>query len=178
MSHNTGGSMGRRLILPDDFQQYDFLSMMKNESHARNRIRLLAMHHLQSGKGLTAVSDIVKNGYTTVQSWLRRFRQAGFTGLFESPRSGAPKKVTPQAEQWLYDEIKALSESKTGGYITGQELQKLLLEQHTIKCSLKTVYNTLHRLGFSWITSRSMHPKGDPQIQQAYKKTSTHFSEP
>jgi len=34
----------------------------------------------------------------------------------------------------------------------------MLVEEYGAKCALKTVYNTMHRLGFSWITSCSMHP--------------------
>ena len=155
--------MGRPLKLPNEFYKYNFLSMMKHEKHARNRIRLLAMHHLQLGKGLQAVADIVQHGYTTVQSWLRRFRDEGFSGLFESPRSGAPKKIMNETEQWLHNKIIELSESTTGGYVTGKDIKLWLLKEQETQCSLKTVYNTLHRLGFSWITSRSMHPKSSPE---------------
>ncbi|WP_375359071.1 helix-turn-helix domain-containing protein [Candidatus Tisiphia endosymbiont of Neophilaenus lineatus] len=58
--------------------------MMKHEPHGRNRIRLLAMYHLQLGKSFKAISEIVKSHWKTVQSWLRRFRHHGFEGLFES----------------------------------------------------------------------------------------------
>jgi transposase len=146
--------------------------MMKHESHGRNRIRLLAMHHLQLGKSLQVVSGIVKSHWKTVQSWLRRFRDTGFEGLFESKRSGAPRKLNIVQESALCDKINILSESKTGGYITGKELHKMLLEEHGAKCALRTVYNTIHRIGFSWITSRSMHPKSNQEAQNTYKKTS------
>jgi transposase len=145
---------------------------MKHESHGRNRIRLLAMHHLQLGKSLQVVSGIVKSHWKTVQSWLRRFRDTGFEGLFESKRSGAPRKLNIVQESALCDKINILSESKTGGYITGKELHKMLLEEHGAKCALRTVYNTIHRIGFSWITSRSMHPKSNQEAQNTYKKTS------
>lgn len=46
----------------------------------------------------------------------------------------------------------------------------MLLEEYGAKCALKTVYNTMHRLGFSWITSRSMHPKSNQETQNTYKK--------
>jgi len=146
--------------------------MMKHESHGRNRIRLLAMYHLQLGKSFKAISAIVKSHWKTVQSWLRRFRNDGFEGLFESQRSGAPRKLNTQQESAIFDKINELSASKIGGYITGKELHTMLIEQHNAKCSLKTVYNTMHRLGFSWITSRSMHPKSNQEIQDTYKKTS------
>lgn len=160
-----------RLILPQGFHDHDFIKMMKHEQHGRNRIRLLAMYHLQLGKSFKAISEIVKSHWKTVQSWLRRFRNHGFEGLFESQRSGAGKKLNSLQESFIVDTINSLSNSKTGGYITGKELHKMLVEKYDAKCSLRTVYNTLHRLGFSWITSRSIHPKSRQDIQDEYKKT-------
>lgn len=150
--------------------------MMKHERHGRNRIRLLAMYHLQLGKSFKAISAIVKSHWKTVQSWLRRFRNDGFEGLFESQRSGAPRKLTSLQESALFDKLNKVSESKTGGYITGKEIHNLLLEEYGTKCALRTVYNTMHRLGFSSITSRSMHPKSNQDAQNTYKKLSRHIN--
>lgn len=147
------------------------MRMMKNEKHGRNRVRLLAMHHLQMGRSLEDISVIVSVHYKTVQSWLRRFRNDGFAGLFESQRSGAYRKLGTIEETVLFDKINALSGSKTGGYITGKELHQILIEECNVKCSLRTIYNTLHRLGFSWITSRSAHPRSNKDVQDEYKKT-------
>ncbi|MCC8371572.1 MAG: hypothetical protein LN568_02285 [Rickettsia endosymbiont of Pseudomimeciton antennatum] len=113
--------MARTLILPKGFQEHDFIYLVKNESHERNRIRLLAMHHLQSGKSLQTVSMIVRSHWKTVQSWLRRFKNSSFDGLFESHGSGASRKLNSLQESFLSDKINMLSESKTGGYITGKE---------------------------------------------------------
>ncbi len=70
-----------------------------------------------------------------------------------------------ETEQWLHNKIIELSESTTGGYVTGKDIKLWLLKEQETQCSLKTVYNTLHRLGFSWITSRSIHPKSSPEEQ-------------
>lgn len=163
--------MARPLILPIAFCEHDFLSLMKKESHGRNRVRLLAMHHLQLGKSLKSVAELVKSHWITVQAWLQRFKKLGFDGLFESQRSGAPRKLNVAQDAFLSDIIKNLSENKTNGYITGKELHQMLIDKYKVKCSLKTVYNSLHRLGFSWITSRSIHPKSNIEAQNAYKKT-------
>ena len=45
------------------------------------------------------------------------------------------------------------------------------MKNRNYQVSRATVYNTLDRLGFSWITSRSMHPKSNQAVQNAYKKT-------
>jgi transposase len=138
--------------------------MMNHESHGRNRVRLLAMHHIQLGKTFKAISAIVMYHWKTVQSWLRRFRDNVFEGLFESQRSCAHRKLSTKQETVLFNKINGLSASKTGGYITGKELHHMLIEQYGAKCALRTVYNTIHRLGFSWITSRSIHPKSNQEI--------------
>ena len=69
--------MSRPLILPDNFQEHDFLDLMKKEPHPRKRIRLLAMYHLQLGRSLKAVSELVQYHWATVQRWLKQFKQHG-----------------------------------------------------------------------------------------------------
>ena len=165
--------MSRPLILPDNFQEHDFVDLMKKEAHPRKRTRLLAMHHIQLGRSLKAVSELVQYHWATVQRWLKQFKERGFDGLSESHRSGAPRKLTVQQEECLSNKIKELSADRVNGYITGKELHQMLMKQYNIQCSLRTIYHSLHRLGFSWITSRSMHPKSKIETQDAYKKTFT-----
>lgn len=163
--------MGRKLTLPDGFEKHDFLKIMKKTKHGRNRIRLLAMHHIQLGKSLKMVSTIVQSHWVTVQKWLKRFKDHGFDGLYESKRSGAPRKIQKQEEKFISETLSALSTAKTGGYTTGKEIHKILIDKYSVQCSLKTIYNALHRLNFSWITSRSIHPKSNIETQEQYKKT-------
>jgi len=163
--------MGISVMLPTGFGEHDFIKLIKEEKNKRNCIRLLAMHHIQKGKSLGEVTEIVQHHYQTVSKWLKRFRDNGFDGLLESPRCGAPKTLTTEQESWLYEKVKSLSESKTGGYITGLEIQLLLEKEFSVNCSLKTVYNILHRLNLSWISARSAHPKSNKKVQEAYKKT-------
>jgi transposase len=163
--------MGRKLTLPDGFEKHDFLKMMKKMKHGRNRIRLLAMHHIQLGKSLILVSKIVQTHWITVQKWLKRFKTDGFDGLYESKRSGAPRKIQQEEEKFISDKLSSLSAAKTGGYITGKQMHQTLVDKYNIKCCLKTVYNSMHKLKFSWITSRSIHPKSNLEVQDQYKKT-------
>ena len=130
------------------------------------------MHHLQLGKSLVDVAEIVSVHWKTVQAWVSKFRKLGLSSMDDAPRCGAPKKITGDAEKWLSDKIQALSEAKEGGYITGYELQDQLNKKYGVTCSLKTIYNKLHQLNFSWITSRSIHPKTSIQAQDEYKKLS------
>jgi transposase len=84
--------MGRKLSLPEGFKKHDFLKIMSKTQHGRNRIRLLAMYHIQEGKSLISISKIVQAHWTTVQRWLKKFKELGFDGLYESNRSGFQRK--------------------------------------------------------------------------------------
>lgn len=86
--------MARALHLPEDFKTYDFLSMISRESNGRKSIRLLAMHHLQLGKLLVDVAEIVGIHCKTVQVWLSKFRKLGLSSVDDAPRCGAAKKIT------------------------------------------------------------------------------------
>lgn len=163
--------MGRKLILPEDFKSHDFLKIMRTMKHARNRIRLLAMHHIQLGKSLKNVAKIVQYHWITVQQWLKRFKEEGFDGLYESQRSGAPRKIEKEVEAFISEKLSKLSEAKTGGYITGNQVHQIIIDKFNTKCCLKTVYNTMHKLNFSCITSRSIHPKTSIEVQEEYKQT-------
>ena len=163
--------MGRPLNLPADFHEHNFLDLMKTINHGRHRIRLLAMHHIQSGESLKVVAKMVGTHWISIQRWLKRFKLSGFSGLYESRRSGAPRRLKAKEVAFISETVKRLSDKKTGGYITGKQLHQMLQDQYQVTCSLRTIYNTLHRLNFSWISSRSMHPKSCEAQQDAYKKT-------
>lgn len=163
--------MCRKLLLPEDFKDYNFLKIMKKMKHGRNRIRLLAMHHLKLGKSLKNVAKIVQCHWITVHKWLKRFKEEGFDGLYESQRVGAPRKIKKQVEDFISKELLILGESKTGGYITANQVHQMIKDKYNTKCCLKTVYNTMHKLKFSWITSRSIHPQTSIEAQEKYKQT-------
>lgn len=80
-----------------------------------------------AGKSITAVSKLVKVHWSTMQGWIKRFNEIGFEGLYETKRSGAPRKIAPAQEQFITEKVTALSQAKTGGYITGKEMHQELI---------------------------------------------------
>lgn len=165
--------MSNPLLLPASFTTYDFIGMAKKESNPKNRVRLLAMANIKDGKTLEQISEVLKIHWKTIQTWLRNFRKFGIEGLYVKTSRNKSCKLTKDISEWVVSFITMLSSGDTGGYITGKQLQRILFEQFALKCSLKTVYNFLHRLNFSWISSRSKHPKSDDEVQEIYKKFST-----
>jgi transposase len=165
--------MSNPIQLPADFKTYDFVAMSKKERNSRNKIRLIAMSHIQDGKTLKETGLALKVHWCTIQTWLRNFRNFGIEHLYVKATKTKPSKISKKMETWIVEFLTMLNNHDTGGHITGKQLQSIITKEFSIKCCLQTVYNTLHRLRFSWITSRSKHPKSDFEVQELYKKFST-----
>ena len=164
--------MANRMILPQDFLNYDFVAMAKHEPKGKNRLRLLAMAHIKEGKPLTQIASSLKVHWKTIQSWIAQFRLGGIANLYVKIKKMKPRKINSTIDSWIKQFIDQLNCSNQGGYITGKQLHHLIEKEFSIKCCLRSVYNALHRLNFSWITSRSKHPKSDVEVQELYKKLS------
>ena len=164
--------MANKIILPQDFSQYDFVAMSRKEPNPKNRLRLLAMASIKEGKPLTQIAAILKVHWKTIQAWVSRFRQGGIAKLYVKNTRVRVRKINTTIENWIKQFLNVLNRSDQGGHITGKQLHALIEEEFAIKCCLRSVYNVLHRLNFSWITARSKHTKSDEEVQKVYKKFS------
>ncbi|MFT6920773.1 MAG: hypothetical protein ACJA2G_003426 [Cognaticolwellia sp.] len=57
-----------------------------------------------------------------------------------------------------------------GGRLKAQTLVAYITQEFKVDYSIDNIYRLLHQLGFSWITSRSRHPKQSDEVQEAFKK--------
>lgn len=165
--------MSNPIRLPANFETYNFVAMSKREQNPKNRIRLIAMANIQEGKTLKQVAETLKVHWNTIQTWLRNFRNFGIERLYVKTTKVKSTKISKQAETWIMNFLTMLSSNTVGGHITGKQLQSIIAKEFSVKCCLQTIYNILHRLKFSWISSRSKHPKSDTEIQELYKKFSS-----
>lgn len=157
--------------LPSNFYNYDFKSLYKSEANAKNKIRLLAMLHLQEGKSIQSISETLKTPYPTIHTWLQNFRKNGLKGLYIKTTRYKVPKITNKIKNWIAEFMEKLYSSEVGGSITGKQLLSIVKNHFNIECCLQTIYNTLHSLNLSWISCRSKHPKSDLEVQELYKKT-------
>ena len=58
--------MPNRLLLPENFSKYNFVALSKKEPNPKNRLRLIAMSHIQDGKTLKVVASYVKVHWKSV----------------------------------------------------------------------------------------------------------------
>lgn len=149
----------------------DFFELSKHEAHPQKRVRLISMGQLKDGKKIGVVAASVGIDRHTVRGWYDAYKSNGLAGLDNKPRPGKEPKLAREKEQDFLKAIDKMQESRSGGRITGYDIQKLAKDSFDADYADDTIYTVLKRLGYSWITARSKHPKSDKAAQEAFKKT-------
>jgi transposase len=113
------------------------------------------------------IAALFEASRATVRFWLRQFDAEGPVGLRDEPRSGRPRKVTPQAEEELVSWLKQDPQRADPAYLaTFWTVAMLLLHlgaRLQLALSPATLRATLHRLGLRWRRPRLAMPrKTDP----------------
>jgi transposase len=107
----------------------------------------------------------------SVRFWIRRFNAHGPAGLYDDPRSGRPRKVSPQVLESIVTLLQ--DDPRHAGYLatywTVVMVGAALVHQLGVRLSTSTLRNALHRLGLRWGRPRLAMPlKTDPA--EAYKQ--------
>ena len=165
--------MSKAINLPPSLFDYDFKKLAKSTAHPRERIRLMGLHHLQQGKSYRQVSQSLQVNISKAKSWLYKFRDFGLAGIAEQPRSGRKSKRVASGidEASIVTSIEKLQNDRVGGRITLEDIKTMLSNEYGIEYqSVSGVHYLVTKLGLSWISARSRHPKHNAEQQELYKK--------
>ncbi len=147
----------------------DFESLYKTRGQQKYGIRLLALWKIQSGISETEVCSLLHKTHTTIRRWRKSYEQGG-TDCLLNIRPGRGRKALCKNDDQLKEDINNLHDQRVGGRVRCQDIVHMVAQKHGVHYSQSGMYKALERLGFSWITSRSKHPKQDPEAQEAFKK--------
>lgn len=153
-----------------ELEGLDFKSSFRVERDAKIKIKLQALHHLQSGKKILDVAEIVLADERTVRSWLRSFLDFDYEGLIEREGRGRKPRLPPDEEEHFKYAIDELQAAKNGGRITVYDIQELLAEGFDCNYSTSGIYCLLDRLNIVWISGRSRHPKHSQEAIDTFKE--------
>jgi transposase len=157
--------------LVNKIQEYDFKAEYKRERDPLIKIKLQALHHLQSGKLLKDVADIVLYDECALRRWIRRFVEFDYEGLIEKKGRGQKPRLPKDQEEAFKDALDDLQESRNGGRVTVDDIQCLLADEFDCNYSRSGVYTLLDRLNIVWISARSKHPKHSQEVIDDFKET-------
>lgn len=137
------------------------------------RIRLRAQIILLAAENkliAPQIAQIVRVNDQTVRNWLRRYTTQGIAGLFDEPRSGAPRKVTAAYERRLLEVVRQRPRSLAQPFSMWsiQRLLDFLREETGIRLSKATIQRLLsnHEIVFS----RPQHKISSPDPEYEVKK--------
>jgi transposase len=147
----------------------NFEDLYKQRGQQKHGIRLLALWKIQSGITETKVCEMLGKTHATIRQWRHLYESGGVEALLSiSPGRGRKSKLTDK--QVIEQILEAHNEEQKGGRIRCQDVLDMMAAKYNIVYSQPGMYKTLHRLGFSWITARSKHPKQDQESQEEFKK--------
>ena len=145
-------------------------ALAQQEMNARMRMRILAIYHFKLGKNRTQISALLGVARGSVNKWVNAYLAQGIEGLKTKRNSGRPAKLSPQEQQQVSDFVTTNSIKEDGGRLIAEDVQTFIANTFNVNYSLRNVYYLLHNAGFSWITSRSKHPKQSQEAQETFKK--------
>jgi transposase len=148
-------------------------TLYRTEPDARMARRIQGIRLAARGMTGPEIVEILGVARRTVQVWVAKYNQGGLEALLDRPRSGAPTKLPPAAEQELRRRIEAGPTAADGvSAFTAPVIRQMIHREYGVLYSLSGLYDWLHRQGFAYLVPRPQHEQSDPEAQEAFKKTS------
>ncbi len=142
--------------------------------------RLLALAAVYEGMNRTDAARIGGMDRQTLRDWVHRFNEDGPDGLTNRSGAGRPRLLSDEQMLELAQIVETGPERKINGVVRWRriDLVRMISERFGVMCSQSVVSDYLAELGFSHISGRPQHPAQNPQVIEAFKKTSPIRSQP
>lgn len=145
--------------------------LIAKEKRTRRRQRLRMVRGALDGLSADEIAARLKSSRRRVQEWIARWNEAGPAGLEDRPGRGAKLPLNAEQQAELKRRLDAGPRTEDGGCtLRGDDVQRILREEHGVHRSLSATYYLLHRLGYACLVPRPKHRKTDPQRQELFLK--------
>ncbi len=130
----------------------DLMRLIRKETNARMRLKLLALLHFQEGRSRYQIAEYLKVSRTSVNKWIANYLTAGLEGLKEKKHTGRPAALNDTQIEQLTHFIKARTCSRSTDPLHGCDIQRYISESFGVNYEISNIYRILERLGYAWIT--------------------------
>lgn len=162
--------MKRRLFKVKKLTSEDLLALSRRESNARKRMRLLAISLFLGNENRSNIAKRLSVARSSVNLWVTNYLTNGLSGLENKQGAGRPKKLSKEQLETLSKHILLNMHSELGGRLTGYDIGEFIYLNFNVRYNSGHVYKIIKSLGYSWITTRSKHPKQSEEAQESFKK--------
>lgn len=147
--------------------------IFRKEKDPRRSVRIRAVYLALMGKSAPQIAHVL--GYTrrVVQNWIYSYNRRGLEGLDDDKGRGRKSRLNEDQIRWLRQRIEEgpRPEDKVCVFHAA-DIQSIIQNQFGMKYHVRSVRRLLARLGYSYVSSRPEHPKGNPDDREAFKKKS------
>jgi len=161
------------LELRDGYSGGDLRALARKSRDAKQARRLMALAGVADGlsRAEAAVAGLMDR--QTLRDWVHRFNEHGPEGLIDRKPTGPKPELTAQQRATLKKIVTAGPDRAIDGVVRWRcaDLAKLIKARFDVEYHVNSVGKLLQSLGFSHVSARPRHPKQDPEIVEAFKKT-------
>ncbi len=144
--------------------------LMKSADRPLMVLKLRAMALAKQGWIARQIAQAVGKSVRTIQQWVGDYNREGLAGL-KDQRGGNHRYLSAQQEAQLSAHLDAKANDPADGVRHAAELIPFIQEHFGVTYALSGLYDLLDRLGYEWLSPRPRHPKNDPAVVEAFKKT-------
>lgn len=162
------------LRIKRDVSSSELRHRARSESDGRVVRRLLAIAMALEGASREEAARCGGMDRQTLRDWVVRYNAEGIDGLRDRPHTGRPPLLAPDLEQELAVLIAAGPDLERDGVVEFRvrHIREIAARHFGADYTRSGMQDRLHRMKLSYLKPRPIHPKTDPEAQEAFKKTS------
>ncbi len=130
--------------------------------------------HQRGRPHMTPIPKVGGMDRQTLRDWAHRFNEDGPEGLRNRPGAGRPRQLTDDQMQELAEVVETGPDPAVDGVVRWRriDLQRVIEKRFGVVYAERTISDLLAWLSVFFISGRPQHPRQDPQVLEAFKKTS------
>jgi transposase len=165
--------MGGIEITRKELTSDDLRRQARRARSAEAGARMLALANVLEGKSREESATLAGMTRQTLRDWVHRYNDRGLDGLYNGKKTGAKPKLTAAQKTGLREIIIKGPDPEKDGVVRWRccDLKVVIEKKFKVSYHERYLGRLLRALGFSRITARPRHPKGDPEAQETFKKT-------
>ena len=142
--------------------------------NGRVACRILAIALVLEGASRAAAAEACGMDRQTLRDWVHRYNAAGVDGLADAPRSGRPSALCDAQMRELRELVAAGPDLAEHGVVRWRclDLRAVIEARFQVVVHERTVGKLLRQMKLTRLQPRPYHPKKNPEVQEAFKKTS------
>lgn len=150
---------------------HNFLKLAKVESKPRARVKLLILNQLSQDKPLEYIAKDFGYHPQSIGLIRKSYWLHGLDSIYDKPGRGRKTRLAEKDIEAFKQAIVDARQQRGGGRLTAIDIARIAKEDFNATYTPKGIYGLLKRIGMSWVSARSQHPKADPEAMNEFKKT-------